>query len=372
MIKRNKINVLLCSPYADAIGGISRWTGHILNYYSEIESSIKLKHFYSKGRMVYSNTPLLYRVFIGISSYIPFLKGLKKELNKEKFAVVHFTSSASFGLIRDVLALRIAKNKGISSIIHFRFGRIPEIYKQRNWEYRLIDIVIRKADKVIVIDQLSYDTLVGQGYNHILILPNPLTPKVQEFIDKNSPICREDRKILFAGHIVTGKGIFELIKSCKDIPDIKVSMIGYVSEVIKSQLYSLAGEGSEKWLDIAGEKDFETTIKEMLSASLFVLPTYTEGFPNVIIESMACGCPIVSTKVGAIPEMLDIENGDNYGLCVEPKNIDQLRSAILRMLNDREFALKCGKNAQIRVNKLYSMPIIWNQLESIWYSFSNQ
>ena len=143
-------------------------------------------------------------------------------------------------------------------------------------------------------------------------------------------------------------------------------MIGYETDDIKEKIIEEAGEDNESWLEIAGEQSFENTIKEMISAAVFVLPTYTEGFPNVIIESMACGCPIVTTCVGAIPEMLDIENGNNYGICVEPKNVKALKESIQKMLNNREYALECGKNAQRRVNELYSMSKVWSQLEAIW------
>lgn len=366
----DKLNVLLCSPFGDGVGGISRWTSHILNYYSTIKSNINLTHFYSNGKMVYANTPFFSRVFTGIYSYIPILRALSKEIIKNKISVVHFTSSASFGLIRDLWALRIARRKSAKSVIHFRFGRIPDIFKQKGWEYILIKRVVLKADRVIVIDKLSYDTLINYGYTNIVLLPNPLSPKVSEYIANNKAIERENRKILFAGHVITSKGVFELVEACKAISNIKVKMIGYVTEDMKKELYKRGGEKSNEWLDIAGEQDFETTIKEMLSAGVFVLPTYTEGFPNVIIESMACGCPIVTTIVGAIPEMLDIENGNNNGICIEPKNVSQLKEAILKMLDDREFALQCGLNAKKRVNELYSMPKIWKQLEDIWFSIA--
>lgn len=365
----NKTKVLLSSPFGGKVGGIQRWTSHILKYYDSHRTDVELKQFYPTSKHgVYQNTSLMARLYLGTTKYIPYLRGLKKELSLKKYDVVHFVSSASISLVRDILALIIANKKGAKTLIHFRFGRIPEIYNKRNWEYKLLDRVIRLADKAVVIDMASYNTLENEGCKNIELLPNPLTPQVEDIINENTDIKREDRKIVFAGHIVRTKGVFELVEACRDIEDISLKMIGYVTEEIKSELIAIAGDNHQKWLNIAGEQTFKNTIKEMLTAGVFALPTYTEGFPNVIIESMACACPIVTTDVGAIPEMLDIINGYKHGICVEPQNVDALREAILKMLDDREYALDCGRNAQKRVNNLYSMSKVWSQLEAIWTS----
>lgn len=371
MEENRKIKVLLVSPGAMAeTGGIARWTEHILNYYNEYDGNkIIIQHLsYSKAIGGFATDNIIIRLKKAINNYVPLYKEFINLITHNNFNVVHFCSSASISLIKDIVFLNAAHRRGLKTIIHFRFGRIPDVYKRHNWEQKLLHKVIIKADKTIVLDKMSYNTLILEGYKNIVLLPNPLTLKVSEIIKENKNIKRQDRTLVFAGHVVPTKGVFELIDACKKVQNIKLKMLGFVSTEMKQKLEARAGKNYLQWLEILGQKDFETTIKEMLSAGVFVLPTYTEGFPNVIIESMACACPIVTTKVGAIPEMLDIDNGNQYGICVEPQNVEQLRIAIQRMLDDRKFAIQCGKNAQKRVNEIYSIPKVWDRMVNIWES----
>lgn len=359
--------VLLCSPL-NVQGGITQWTRHVRDYYEANSLKTIDLDFFAMDRSGYipGKTPFIKRAIWGIRDYVGLAKDLlHKVKSNDDYNVIHLASSASISLVKDIYILKNLKKLGVKTIIHFHFGRIPQLFEQQNWEWKMIVKVISLATSAVVIDKKSYDTLLNAGFTNVFLLPNPLSPNVENLIKDNSSIKRIDNRILFAGHVVKTKGVFELIEACKDIPDIELKLIGKVLPDIETELIKRWKGGKGK-LIITNNIPFEDVVKEMLSCSLFVLPTYTEGFPNVILESMACGCPIITTPVGAIPEMLNIGGDKECGICVEPQTIEPLKTAIVRLLSDRELAGKLGDNASSRVVEQYSMDVVWEDMNVIW------
>lgn len=360
--------VLLASPSGKETGGIGKWTEHILSYYQQHQDDVAIDLLptgrENVGKLLHNR---FLRIYKGVCAYKVILKKESLMLKKNKYDVIHLASSASIGLLKDYIMLKKAKKGGLKTIIHFHFGRIPKLYQSKNLEWKMLAKVAVLCDNVIVLDELSLNTLREAGVNHTILLPNPIAPRVLEEINRYKDSQRKERTILFVGHGYWAKGIRELVLACNQIPDIHLIMMGAIEENNKEELLQIAHHAA--WLDIRGDSSYEDVIKEMTSCSVFALPTYTEGFPNVILESMACGCPIVTTDVGAIPEMLDIKNGFNCGICVKPKDVNGLRDAISTMLENKDYARKCGENAKLRVNELYSMPKIWNNLLTIWNQY---
>lgn len=362
------MKILLASPYRGVPGGISRWTEHILNYYNSTDDKGVDLTLLEMNRSVFVDidSNLWFRIASGLKDYRNIVKDFKACIRQEHFDVLHLVSSASISLTKDIYMLRLAKKHSLKTVIHFHFGRIPEIAAKNNWEWKLLQKVVRLADKAVVIDRFSYDTLTGRGFDNVVMLPNPIAPAVNEIIRKNVGVERKPGTVLFTGHMVRTKGIYELVDACRRLDNIRLKMVGYVTPDVRAELQELSGNAD--WLEITGEKPYDEVIKDMLECDVFVLPTYTEGFPNVILESMACGCAIVSTTVGAIPEMLAEKDGRRYGILVEPRNVQQLRDAIREMLGNEQLKTECRMNVRERVNERYNIQSVWNRLTGIWKS----
>lgn len=360
------MKILLASPYGGIPGGISRWTGHIVDYYNRHgKSDCDLKIFpMQRSVFVNINSSMLYRLRWAVKDYSKLISSFKKEITSNHYDILHLTSSASISLLKDFIMLRMARRRGIKTIIHFRFGRIPELIEKNNWEWKLLKIVVKLADKVIVIDKASYNTLINAGFNNVVLLPNPVAPAVLNIVASNSSIKREQGVVLFVGHVVKTKGIFELIEACKQIPNIKLKVVGHIETETRLKIEEVSNNA--KWIEIVGEEPYDKVIKEMLRCDIFVLPTYTEGFPNVILESMACGCAIIASSVGAIPEMLEDENGKKCGILVSPRDVMGLCGAVKSLLNNDAMKTEFRLNAINRVNEKYNMLSIWRQLCRIW------
>lgn len=368
------MKVILVSPYSEqAVGGIINWTKYIVNYHRDHRRGVDMHLLYNENaEQVIGGANTLKRLMKGVNNYIPVCRDFKKAITEEHYDVVHICSSASFGLIRDLIVVKAAQKKGVKTLVHLHFGRIPQILKSKGWEKFLLLRLFKRVNRIVVMDRASYNALKEEGFRTMVYLPNPLSSDVMQLIEKYGDMKREPRTIVYAGHVNANKGVFELVKACSQLSRVELSVLGrYSTPDIADRLFDTAGSNSKEWLSIPGNKPFEEVIKAMMTCSVFVLPSYSEGFPNVILESMACGAPIVATSVGAIPEMLAIDSDKQCGLCVPVKDISALKDAISYLINDSGRAAELGRNARERVYEQYSMPKIWEQLVELWRDLVN-
>jgi glycosyltransferase involved in cell wall biosynthesis len=92
----------------------------------------------------------------------------------------------------------------------------------------------------------------------------------------------------------------------------------------------------------------------MESLDVFVMPSFTEGTPNSVVEAMACGKPIIASDVGGIPDMI----GDESGILVPAGDSNALAEAMLRLAQDPELRRTMGSAAKDRYQKLFSPRVV--------------
>jgi glycosyltransferase involved in cell wall biosynthesis len=141
-------------------------------------------------------------------------------------------------------------------------------------------------------------------------------------------------EIVFVGRLVPLKGLRELLDALsivrRTLPNVELTMIG--EGPLDAELRERAGRadllGSVRFL--AAAKPAEVALW-MAASDVTCLPSYSEGCPNVIVESLACGRPVVATNVGGIPELLNESNG----MMVRPRESGELADALVRALETR-------------------------------------
>ena len=327
----NKGKVVLfvtCRYSLKHVGGIAQWgenmlqfiTSHSIQNIVHIDSTIRFKPNLSNK--------LLWRLVSGVLDTTRVFFLLIKNTIIHRPYVAHINTSGSFSLFRVAFYLLCLKIWGVKTVVHCHFGRIPQIVQSKNWEWKLLRFLIQQSKKIIVIDSPSYDALKECGWHDkVVLIPNPCSSDV-ETIARMPLVKKMERDFIFVGHIIPTKGVFELVRAFVALEgDYNLTLIGPYNEKVKSDLQEIAyAHQNGRWLNFVGAKPKEYVLERMTEAAALILPSYTEGFPNVVLEAMATGCPVLATNVGAIPMMLEYQFGDCLGICFPPKSENTISS----------------------------------------------
>jgi glycosyltransferase involved in cell wall biosynthesis len=149
------------------------------------------------------------------------------------------------------------------------------------------------------------------------------------------PVNAGGELLLFVGNLLAAKGVRELFAAFRSLagerPELECVVIGEGPESEWLRTQSAAAGLSDRFA-LLGSVPHAELGPWFSSADLLCLPSYSEGLPNVVLEAMAAGIPVVATRVGGIPEAVGPEAGE---LCA-PRDAEALTAALRRVL-DRRF-----------------------------------
>ncbi len=209
---------------------------------------------------------------------------------------------------------------------------------QKNpWQRDYIKKNICKLDKIFSLHQEhkadisqcygcpeSLIEVIGTGYNSDIFYVLPEAKK------ENKEQEKEKQRIIFAGKISEKKGVMSLLKSISYIPDAEnqVELVlagGYGNEEEYQKIVCLAATCPCK-VKFLGKLQQKNLAEELNQSDIFILPSFSEGLPLVIIEAMACGLRVVCTDLPGIQSWLNANIPENRVAFVEPPlmtNIDE-------------------------------------------------
>jgi glycosyltransferase involved in cell wall biosynthesis len=237
---------------------------------------------------------------------------------------------------------------------------------------RLQKLVCRLADCVLVNAEAIRESLLAQGYDpsKIVVIRNGIT--LSKFGAKGrSAILRRELGLPLSARLVAVFSRLNRMKGVEFFLDAAIVLAGRFPDVcflvvgdggIKKELEEQACRlGLGQRIVFTG---FRSDVPELLSeVAISVLPSLSEGTSNTLLESMAAGIPVIATRVGGNPEV--IEDGVS-GLLVTPRDSAALAGAMGRLLDDGDLALRLGQAGMQRVSELFSIDGSVHQTEHLY------
>jgi N-acetyl-alpha-D-glucosaminyl L-malate synthase BshA len=227
-----------------------------------------------------------------------------------------------------------------SDIYIIGLSQFSNVLLPRWFRCSISKLFLDQADAVIALTRDMKEEAQKLCNTEVFVIPNGIDLKKFSRLSKKKARDRlhmqKDAKVLiFIGRLHKVKGIVHLIEAMKIIKEkcskIQLLIIGDGTErdYLKRRVRDL---NLEKYINFVGRVSNNSIPDYLYASDLFVLPSFSEGFPVTILEAMASGLPILATRVRGVPEI--INEGVN-GFLVEPGDSHQIaEKAILILQND--------------------------------------
>ena len=303
--------------------------------------------------------------------------------------VVIVLSSSTMGFLRDAALIWTARLFLRRVVVHLRGSNYENFYKGKSAPLRfLIRRAWRRAARGIVQSpRLSSQLQSSAPSVPVSVLPNGLDEKA--YPPKDTYAASGPVTLLFVGYLSFTKGFYDLIgvflKLRATYPQLKLRFAGerpkhglrnfqeFLSPEARAAYVAKADEISaaiNDFIDHAAERQAEylgiisgpSKEEALRSADLFVLPSYAEGFSVAVLEAMMSGLPVVTTTVGAMPDVLS--DGVN-GCLVAPGDAAALEQKLRMLIDQAPLRERMGRENARAAREKYALSRVAGELSAI-------
>lgn len=250
----------------------------------------------------------------------------------------HFASNSAN------VALLVAELAGIS--FSYTVHGPSELYEPQRWA---LDVKAARAKFVVCISHFARSQAMyfsdPDHWHKLKIIHCGVEPALYDRPDL--PVEKDKTRLVFVGRLAAVKGLRVLLEAFDHAlaknPDLHLTLIGDGDD--RAHLEELAAPFGDA-IHFAGYQSQDAVARAMAAADIFVLPSFAEGVPVVLMEAMASARPVISSLVAGIPEL--VEDGIS-GYLVPPGDAQTLAARISALANDPKMRLEMGKKGREKV-----------------------
>ncbi|MBP9822419.1 MAG: glycosyltransferase family 4 protein [Candidatus Pacebacteria bacterium] len=280
-----------------------------------------------------------------------------------------FLSSSKAGFIGSLAAQSCnPRPKVIYRIGGWSFNDPRPNWQKSLWRF-LEKLSARWKDIIIVNNNHDLNQAKEMGIKptqDVVLIHNGLDPYKIDFLSRDGArvklgLSLEPKIIGTIANFYPAKGLEYLIDAAAQLKQENILWCIIGNGTNKAKFEKLIGEKNLK------DKVFLASRREPAASflnafDLFLLPSVKEGFPWAVLEAMAAKLPIIATRVGAVPEI--IQDGTN-GFIIEPRNPDQIAGKVMTLLNNESRAKEMGIQAHQRLLFAFNIDSTIRQIEKL-------
>ncbi len=349
--------ILLLGPHRKAVSGVSTHLNLLMG--SKLADDYEVVHFQvgSEGR----EEGVLGRLMRLVLS--PFF--LAATILFRQVSLVHINTSLNTRAYwRDLAYLALAKALGARVVYQVHGGALPQrFFAKSRGLTSFLRFTLKAPDLILVLAQVeleAYRDFVPE--QRVVALPNGIDCRPYAALRQVSAQGAQALRIVYMGRIAREKGLYETLQGLRLAHE-----LGVDARLV------IAGGGPEEQplrryaqaLGIASRTCFvgpvfgADKVKLLAGADVMVLPSYSEGLPYALLESMAAGIPVIATPVGAIP---DVVTDGIHGFLVPPRNGKAIAESLAILAADRERIAWMSRACRRRVRAAFSIERLAQEL----------
>ena len=280
----------------------------------------------------YLVTPQVGRSLYGFFLYLGIIRTIKKIAQSFPFDIILATWAYP-----DAFAGMLAAKHFKKPLVIKVHGSDVNLFSKYFWRRLMMRLAFEHSPKVIAVSNDLKEKIQHLGIlkDKIAVIGNGVNTQIFKPLDKGE--CRkklslpaEQKLVVFIGNLVEVKGIEFLIEAFRDLSgDIILRIVGEggLRPMLEEQVKKL---NLSRRIVFTGRCPHNDIPIWMNAADIFCLPSLNEGCPNVVLEALACGTPVVASRVGGIPDMI---TSPEQGILTAPRDSKGLAKAIEQMVN---------------------------------------